>query len=173
MKSIAGAAGVTQSLLHHHFGVKEDLWTAVRERGFKAVLVAMRPLISSAVKDPEFPVVLFESYFDTLLEHPDYVRLLGWNYVLEPGGGRGAPGQAAPLLEILKRLQDAGKINKKIPPPVILSLVWSLAEGWFLGRGDYQRRMGHPVGDEEQREQYRKGAVHTLRVTLYGGVEVR
>lgn len=170
MKTIAEAAGVTQSLLHHHFGVKEALWEVVKEEGIREVLVAMRPQISKAVKGPEFPVVLFERYFETLGEHPDYVRLLGWTYVTEGvGSGErgGIPGQAAPLLGVLEGLQNEGKLVNWLTAPAILSMIWTLAEGWFLGRGDYLRRMGRSGGKAQLMADYREGVVRMLRRTLY------
>ena len=169
MKAIAEASGVTQSLLHHHFGVKEALWEAVKEEGIREVLVAMRPQISKAVKDPEFPVVLFERYFETLREHPDYVRLLGWTYVMEGGDPDegGVPGQAAPLLGVWEGVQGEGKLVKTLTAPTILSLIWTLAEGWFLGRTDYRRRMGVRVEEEQLMEDYRAGVIRMLRRTLY------
>lgn len=166
MKAIATSAGVTQSLIHHHFGGKQELWTSVQEAGFREVLGAMRPLVSKAVGSPEFPLILFQSYFDTLREHPEYVRLLGWTYVVEPEGERSLPGQATALVEILEKLQKQGKLTRSLGAPEILSIIWSLAEGWFLGRKDFVRRLGLEGGEESHIAAYRQATVEGLRRML-------
>lgn len=166
MKAIAGASGVTQSLLHHHFGGKQELWSAVQEAGFREVLGAMRPLVSKAVGSPDFPLILFQSYFDTLREHPEYVRLLGWTYVIEPEAERSLPGQATALVGILEKLQREGKLTKALGAAEMLSIIWSLAEGWFLGRKDFIRRLDSQGGEEALIDRYRESALQGLRRML-------
>lgn len=166
MKSIADRSGVTQSLIHHHFGFKKQLWETIQEEGFQEVLKATRPVVSRALKDPAFPVILFEAYFDYLAANPDYVRLLGWTFVIRDEAGRSLPGQATQLVEVIRKLQHSGKLNRALDPAVCLALIWSLAEGWFLGRSDYERRLGHPPEGEAMVGKFREGAVRLIRETL-------
>jgi len=169
MKAIALRAGVTQSLLHHHFGMKKSLWTEVQETGFHEVLKALRPEMSRAIGSPDFPVVLFKSYFNYLREHPDYVRLLGWTYVSGDGLEQALPGQATQLVEVFRRLQAQGKLSRKVEASICLTMIWALAEGWFLGRRDYERRLGQFSGGESMVEDYCTGAIRMIRQTLYDG----
>ena len=148
MHAMAKEAGVTQSLLHHHFGSKEGLWAAVREAGFETVLRELKPIVSDAARGPRFPVALFRAYFDYLREHPDYVRLLGWSYAGAAGGEEVRSGQAAQAVAVIRSYQSTGLIRETVAPESVLVAVWVLAEGWFLGKAEYRGRIGAETLDD-------------------------
>ncbi|MEL7369970.1 MAG: helix-turn-helix domain-containing protein, partial [Myxococcota bacterium] len=45
MRDIAEAAGVTKSLIHHHFRSKDELWKAVKQASFEQYFTAMLRII--------------------------------------------------------------------------------------------------------------------------------
>lgn len=173
LKAVAASAGVTQSLIHHHFGTKEQLWETVQEAGFQGVLKDLRPILSEAARSEGFLEVLFEAYFRYLEKHPDYVRLLNWTYADASQACRLQPGQARQATVLLEELREAGSLNREIETRVMLPLVWSLAEGWHMGRKDYARRLGVDEADLSH-EAYVEAAIQVLRKgILKGGAEAR
>ncbi len=142
MKDIAVRSGVTQSLIHHHYGNKDGLWQAVQERGFQDVLDDLRPALSTAAKSGRFLEALVESYFKYLSTHPDYVRLLSWTYAERGREVPTNPGQARQAVDLIRSLQEEGKVFSAIDAELVLPLVWSMVEGWFLGRRVFIHRLG-------------------------------
>jgi TetR/AcrR family transcriptional regulator len=145
LKDIAERAEVTQSLIHHHFDNKDRLWEAVQGEGFQEVLTDMRPQLSRAAKSSQFLEALVVGYFEYLRDHPDYVRLLGWTYAEIRREIPTNPGQARQAIELLHGLQGEGKVQKDVDTEYLLPLVWSLVEGWFLGKRVYAHRLGLDV----------------------------
>lgn len=67
MKAISTRAGVSQALLHYHFGNKDHLYTKVVERRSKAINDARLALLAQV--DPTAPNAL-EAIFDALFRPP-------------------------------------------------------------------------------------------------------
>lgn len=168
LKQVAEEAGVTQSLIHHHFRTKEHLWQGVQEAGFQGVLKDLRPILSEAARSPEFLEVLFEAYFRYLEEHPEYVRLLGWTYA-EPEQTRALqPGQARQATALVESLQGEGRVTADLEAWSILPILWSMAEGWHMGRLDYARRLGLE-SEAMSSATYLRAVRQLLRSGLIGG----
>ncbi|MGJ3242922.1 MAG: TetR/AcrR family transcriptional regulator [Opitutales bacterium] len=145
MKDLARASGVTQSLIHHHFGSKDALWEAVQADALDQMLEAMRPRLSRVFRQggPELIGGLMDCYGDYLGAHPEMVRLLGWMNLARRGEPLpGKPGQAAAALTGLCQAQQAGTLRDDIDPAWIQVLLWILTEGWFLNKQQYGHRLG-------------------------------
>ena len=78
MHDIAAAAGVTQSLIHHHFGPKETLWAEVRRHAVGQYLAQQRALREAIAAEPDQLRAALEGYFRFLATRPDVLRLVAW-----------------------------------------------------------------------------------------------
>lgn len=78
LSEVAKAAGVTKSLIHHHFGSKEELWLEVKRINF---LRYFEPILKKIRGDKSHEETLrgvIEHMFTFLRENPDVARMMGW-----------------------------------------------------------------------------------------------
>jgi len=134
LNDIAREAGVTKSLIHHHFGIKRDLWTAVKLSGIQPYLDWQRELLETRGADQSLLLESIVGYFRFLQTHPDVVRLMTW-IAIEPG----TDGQRdTDLIELgvarLREGQGAGLIRDDIDPRSMLLAFLSLCEHFFQYR---------------------------------------
>ena len=167
---IAEKAGVTKSLIHHHFGSKEALWGQVKMRRFKAYhdqqLVALR----ERPADAQLLRHSIELYFRFLLENPEVVRMMTW-MALERDTA--TPEQFQLLTELgIARLaegQAAGRLRRDVEPVMILAAFMGLVEHWFLHRHAVFCCMGLDPEDRSVDEAY----LQSILKIFFEGVEPR
>ena len=135
VSEIARAAGVTKSLIHHHFGSKEGLWNAIKERHFRDYFDVQMGMLGS----PGTAQLLersVEAYFRFLGDNPSFVRMMAWMQLEK------TERQSFPLGEMLTREairkiregQDRGHLRDDLHPFSILVSFLGLAEHWFQGK---------------------------------------
>lgn len=130
--TIAKLAGVTKSLIHHHFGSKRELWDAVKtvvmeEYGPKQQrLIDERPPGLSLIEES------LRAYFEFLQQHPNVVRF--WNWMTIEGD------HEAPLvsqwlmrqgIDVLRKAQENGEVRADVDAEFVLAQVCILLRGWF------------------------------------------
>ena len=124
---IAEEAGVTKSLIHHHFGSKEALWAQVKMRRFKAY-------------HPDLVRMMTWMALERDTSTPEQFQLL-----TELGIARLAEGQAA------------GRLRRDVEPVMILAAFMGLVEHWFLHREAIFCCMGLDPKDRKLDEAYLQG----------------
>jgi TetR/AcrR family transcriptional regulator len=149
MHDIASAAGVTQSLVHHHFGPKEALWAEVRRDAFGQYAAEQRALLDAIDRDPAALRPALEAYFRFLAARPDVLRLLAW-IELEPTAGHDATGAELRALHddgtrVIAALQAAGRVRSDQPPRHVLVAVLGLCRSWFE-----ERNLVHDESDPQR-----------------------
>ena len=87
MSEIADEAGVTKSLLHHHFGSKEGLWTEVKARRFRYYADAQLAMIRDGSPGSDLLRTSFEFYFRFLQQNPQLVRIMAWMFLERDADG--------------------------------------------------------------------------------------
>lgn len=151
---LAKAAGVTKSLVHHHFGSKAELWRAAKAHRFSAYAGAQRAAIDNL--DHQYPSGLdvldasVELYFRALERDPIMRRMMMWSHL---GDQDGQPMEVMhDLVEYgLTRIADSqakGELRADVPPHVLLHCVLGLSQSWFMMRDLYERE-GDEVDDDE------------------------
>jgi len=145
MHDIAEAAGVTQSLIHHHFGPKDALWAEVRTFAFGEYVREQKKLIQSGGSEPALLRASMASYFGFLARNPDILRLVAW---LELDGPVEFVAEIRDLhaqgVAVLEAGQAAGVLRPDIPARFILTAFIGLVRNWFQER--------NLVGDESDPE---------------------
>ena len=53
MSAIAKSAGVTKSLIHHHFGSKKDLWDEIKQRLFSEYVALQNKVLETSHMDDD------------------------------------------------------------------------------------------------------------------------
>lgn len=135
LTQIASAANVTKSLIHHHFGSKDDLWLAVKKRYFSGYADAQSKTIEEGEPTLELLYNGIVAYFKYLQSKPGFAhmncRLLleGDESCLEIFRGVTEAG-----VEAIRAAQAEGKIRNDLNPYHILITALSMVENYFLGK---------------------------------------
>jgi TetR/AcrR family transcriptional regulator len=142
MSDVARRAAVTKSLIHHHFGSKEELWIEVKRRSVEEYIKAQLPVMASAASDR---VSLSESlrlYFRFLEHNPNFVRLSTWMNLEDPRLSAPAdPDLLRRGVERLRRAQAHGAFRRDVDPWHIMFMFFALSNYWFQARHAH----GHDV----------------------------
>ncbi|MFH1136557.1 MAG: TetR/AcrR family transcriptional regulator [Pseudomonadota bacterium] len=165
---IAKAAGVHQSLIHHYFGSKLDLYLEVMRRYLVNFGAALREHLPAPRENPASVADGVRAYFRFLEQNPDSVRMGCWfnlffqkNPVSIRDQSVGSPEEDQAqgfIYDIIDRLSSSlagmqrdGLLRRDIDPVLVLTLVFCLVEHWHEARNRLLRRL-HPdkralVGD--------------------------
>lgn len=150
MHDIAAAAGITQSLIHHHFGPKDALWAEVRRHAFGQYIEQQRAVVEAIAREPGQLREAMEGYFRFLAERPHVLRLVAW-LELDQSAGMGpagvgwperAPAELQPELRELhdqgvraiETLQAQGRLRRDQPARFVLIALLGLVRNWFEER---------------------------------------
>ena len=82
VQQIAAAAGVAKATPSYFFGTKEGLWRAVlEEQNQAAIELAPNALarLTEGATGKEQVHILVDAYFEFLVQHPDFFRLVHWS----------------------------------------------------------------------------------------------
>jgi len=130
---IAKQAGVTKSLIFHHFGNKDQLWETVKESFFKQYAENQMNLFDSE-KDPiELIRKSMRYYFEFVKNNPLIPRFFAYAH-LENDEKCGKLDQ--PLIErsnhLIKRAQDQGLMRKGFNPVVLVMSFITVIDQYFI-----------------------------------------
>jgi len=132
MSTIARQAGVTKSLIHHHFGSKQDLWDAVKLRCFSEYSDRQKEMLQNRAPTLDLIEDSMRIYFHFLRDHPDFARLMTWMAVEEDRVCTTLNDELALLgIARIREGQELGHIRSDLPPEHILATFFSLIRHWF------------------------------------------
>jgi AcrR family transcriptional regulator len=136
--TIAKASSYNSSLIFHYFGDKFGLYAAVLQRSDQQMSVLLArvfmPLLedetiaTDAVRFRTFLTTTFEAFFDYMVEHPQFMRMINWE---QAEGWQTLTGIASQfetaditrLEAIFSRAQHAGLLRPDLDIIVVLLLV--------------------------------------------------
>ena len=146
LSAIAKKADVTKSLIHHHFGSKEELWAAVQEQRFRAYFDIQKQMLLEAKSTEDLLRDSIIAYFRFLQSDPESVRFLMW-HMLE-SDEQPCPNQEKDLFELgiakIRESQEKGEIRADLEPFFIIKSMLALPMSWFQ-----TRCMTHAVIDSD------------------------
>lgn len=145
MRDLAKASGVSQALIHHHFGTKRELYNAVKERAvqqFLSLATSRTPVkVGSHWGSPLAQTELGELWrwllalFEFFRKNRRLVRLLSWERL--EGKARLWPAEKR-LLEafhsLATELQRNGPLRRDLDPLMLIALLQSLVVAWWENR---------------------------------------
>lgn len=131
---IARAAGVTQPLVHHHFGTKDGLWRAAVDAVFSAV-----PRIATTTDDSsprESLITVVERFVRFIAAHPEVTRIIAregatpsprLDYLLKTY----LHDTFREVVDLVRASQNAGIVTADIRPELVLFLVLGAGSHMF------------------------------------------
>jgi len=138
LRAVARAAGVSQPLIHHHFGSKRDLWQAVKARVVESYGDAQAAQFAMSEASPQFLDDGLRAILRWYQENPQAVRLGLWAQIQ----GDTSPwiGQREQMEFIVRMLADAqrkGIARRDVPPFHLAMAIGGMAYYWFLFKHRY------------------------------------
>lgn len=152
---IAREAGVTKSLIHHHFGSKDDLWQAVKAASFEQYFSAMLEIIRSEGEGDEPLRRAMAFTFRFHQEHRDMGRMLSWMHLDGDPAKHPLHEQVAREgLERIRRAQREGVFRDDVDAVSVQAGFLVLASAYFQQKAmfeTWQLGAGDPGGDLDAR----------------------
>ncbi|HMN78483.1 MAG TPA: TetR/AcrR family transcriptional regulator [Burkholderiaceae bacterium] len=154
MREIARRAGVSQALLHHHYGTKEALWHAVGERVSAEFLAYVADVLASPPAASDTVPTAIRTYMRYWKEHPSAFRLNLWRLLEGPTAERSARSLALNkrAVPMIRNAQAAGLVRDDMPAGLALIIAGSLVQFWLHSQIEIRDALavtGDPVPDDE------------------------
>ncbi|MCC5861232.1 MAG: TetR/AcrR family transcriptional regulator [Gammaproteobacteria bacterium] len=149
LREIAETSGVTKSLIHHHFGSKEALWTAVKAHAFSRYAEEqMAELEARQVPDTSLLQTSVLRYFRFLQQRPEVVRLLAWIHLEADEGCSEMDAELVRLgAERIRQAQQAGLLRDDVNPTHVVTLFVHACSQWFTAKAHHSGWPG--IGDDQ------------------------
>lgn len=135
MRDIAGAAGLSQSMISHHFGCKQDLWNKIQATHFDDYVQQLGECdLSSCGKAYRDELLCFIDkrieYFD---KHPEIVRMMTWQSLddVKPIPDHTAHDLLGQFIKDLELAQQHGEVRQDIEAVYICIFILIVTKAWF------------------------------------------
>lgn len=162
LSEIAERAGVTKSLIHHHFGSKDGLWQAVKVRRFSGYATEQMELLRKQEPSADLLRDSMKMYFRFLRTNPEVVKMLAWMFV-EGSQDEGCADLDKELtlagIEKIRQAQARGEIRKDLNPGFILFTFIGIAQHWYQDKRMMLEKIGLSDSSEAVDEAYLEDAV--------------
>lgn len=132
MRDIAKRAGVSQSLVHHHFGSKDALWNFVGER-ISADFLDYTAQATTAAVGPQSVANALRTYMAYWRDHPAMFRFNLWRLLEGPKKEREERSKALNNrgVPLFQKAQEAGFLRADMPPGLAMIIGGSLVQFWL------------------------------------------
>ena len=153
--SIAAQARINKQLLYHHFGNKDELFTAVLESEYESIRAAEAALELDGMRADEAILALVEFTWRHYLAHPAFIRLLNSENQLEARHLKSSAhtrainaGHIARMKKLLARGRREGSVRGDLDPMQLNVSIAALGFFYLMNRHTlstvYQRDLGSP-----------------------------
>ncbi len=135
MANVAKHAGITKSLIHHHFGSKRELWDAVKSIVMEEYGQQQQQLLTDREPGLELLEDSIVVYFRFLQRNPNVVRLWSWMSVEHDQHCADLSMELTRAgVELLREGQRIGHIRNDVKAEFIIAQFFALVRGWFTER---------------------------------------
>jgi TetR/AcrR family transcriptional regulator len=163
MRDISKASGVSQPLIHHHFGAKADLYDAVKRR----IMEQAGANLAQSGGDPRDATAfstLVRGCFGFVRSNPELMRLGAWSHLERDGIWPGEEEVMRGLADSVRTLQAHGVIRGDIEPMLLVIMVEALIVFWCQYRSFFQPLF--PADLDEVEVQYLEQVLRVLQSGL-------
>lgn len=166
MQVISRRAGVSKSLLYHHFKSKQELWHAMVDQCFQrsGILERFYSIVSSGdMRSLADFAQGEEGLFHFLGRNPGVVRMMNW-LDLEGGFETGFPDPCSrdAVLAKMREMAERGVMRADIDTVVLPIVYMSICVNWFSARWKYLDWFGGEKDQESIDRRFIKGAIDIL-----------
>lgn len=158
MSQIAKKASVTKSLIHHHFGSKEQLWREIKKRRFEEYFALQKEQLADSDMSAGSLQQAIVNLFTVLRNNPEIVRLISWHLLERPPTERHED-EAELTAMGLARIAEAqriGNLRDDVDPRYLMISFFCLVCNWFTAKHEYLKWVGlgpeHSTADDEYLE---------------------
>jgi TetR/AcrR family transcriptional regulator len=162
---VAREAGVTQPLVHHHFGSKEGLWRAAMDGLFSEV--RLFTALDRSLPPTRALLKVVESFVRLSAARPELTRILA-REGSQPGPrltylvDRYLGPQMREIVETLRAEQAAGNIDPSVRPELLFFFVTGAAAHLFDVAALARQALGLDAGSPRTLEDFVAVALHVL-----------
>jgi TetR/AcrR family transcriptional regulator len=169
MSLLARETGVTQSLIHHHFGSKRELWNHLKEVYAQEYLEHGGPV----QMEREDPIAAWaERQFSFLRANPELVRLIAWAHLDSDGE---LPERMRTLSESVQEMfraaQRDGRIRGDVDPAHAQLLISQCISGWLQSKPLFCALSGRDPDDAGGDADYLQDLIAVFSAGLAPGAE--
>ena len=160
--AIAREAGVTKSLIHHHFGSKEGLWDEVKVRRFSEYAERQMEMLLEAQPDSDLLRDSMRVYFHFLQRNPQLVRMLAWMFLEQNQDEECADLDRELTVAGIAKIregQQRGELRSDLNPGFILFTFIGICQHWFQDKRWMLDKIGLSAESEAVDEAYLEDAV--------------
>jgi TetR/AcrR family transcriptional regulator len=167
MSRIAKEAKVTKSLIHHHFGSKEQLWREIKNRRFEEYFSIQKQQLATADAGMDSFKDCIVNLFDVLRNNPEVVRLISWHLLDKNQMERHEDERELTSMGLLKLLdaQKNGLLRDDVDPKYMLVAFFCLVFHWFMGKHEYLKWVGIEPDSSTADDEY---LVNILKIMFEG-----
>lgn len=132
---VAREAGVTKSLIHHHFGSKDALWDEIKQRRFSTYFELQRSMLTGSVGTAGLLRESMIAFFRFLQADAEAVRFMSWRFVDRDDPCLEQEEELYRLgVERIREAQAAGELRSDLEPIAMLKAFLGLCLHWFQSR---------------------------------------
>jgi len=149
MRDISNASGVSHPLIHHHFGSKEDLYQAVKQRLVEGYAKRF-PNAAKAVNRPLNIGAEMRRIMEYIGSNPMLLRLCARTHV--EGDNQVWPGEPTIIDTLRKRIevsQRRGLIRDDLDAKYLSIMVIGLVYFWQENREHFEQRFQGDISDKD------------------------
>lgn len=165
---IAEDAGINKRMLYVYFGNKEQVYAEVLRTNFEGALALGRVGDDPSVDPVQQAETIIRRYFRFVADHPEFVRLLGWESLGERSAEMLAKMIAVGLEDlqaVLRRGKEQGAFRPDLDEQKIVLSVSALCIGYFSRRSMLAALWGRDLGSAEVQHELLD---HILSLVMHG-----
>lgn len=155
LRAVAREGGVSQPLIHHHFGSKEALWNQVQSDVVESFGSAQRAQFDLGEGSEAFLDRGLHALRRWYEERPERIRLGLWAQVREETATwRAQTAQFERFVDFLEDARDRGVVRDDVPPFHLAMAIGGMAYYWFVFKKRYAPSAGVDPDDEQANEAF-------------------
>lgn len=132
MRDVAETSRASKALIHHHFGSKEELYSAVKNRVIDRYWETQQPQFNMTGNGAKFLVEASRTFFHFCRDNPQVGRLGAWAQL--EGDHTPWPGveKICPLvIERICKAQQEGVLGGGLHPVLLMTALTALVTFWW------------------------------------------
>lgn len=129
LEDVARAVGIRRASIIYYFPTKQQLYEAVQERAYSALVAHVRQSVESVRADSERLLALLDATLDFLVERPTLARISLRDSVTSYEDSDVPVRYSGPMLEVWERVVREGQVAGEVITCTPVHLMYALGAG--------------------------------------------